>query len=1078
MNKMDPDRWKLIERLYNSALDLDPGKREEFLKSSCAGDNSLIKAVKRLLDHHEEAEDFLNVTTLDAQEGKQTESHPSLRGWQIGTYRIVSKIGRGGMGEVYQATDLKLERDVALKVLPEEFAKDKDRVARFQREAKALAALSHPNIATIFGLEESEGTNFLIMELIEGKTLADRIKDGPIPVKETLKLAIQIVDALDAAHQKGVIHRDLKPANIMVQPEGKVKVFDFGLAKQIVPNQLDTKAETASFLSSRSSILGTLPYMSTEQIRGKPVDNRSDIFSLGIVIFEMLTGEHPFRRESNFETAAAILSDRPPSLPKNAAEDPAALTAIIHKMIAKETNDRYQNMGDVKNDLGKLLDEFDQNSKNVGPWRRFGNAKFVVPAFAAIVFFGFLAIWNLLHENKASWARNVALPQISELIQTDSFEKAYRLAIEAENYIPRDPQLEGLMEQVSGAWSIETDPPDASIYIKEYGSEEADWTFLGNSPLENIGTSRGFKLYKIIKDGFAERYGILGTNDISVVPREIFGINDIWKVSISIGRRVRLVPDKSILPNMVFIDGGYIITDISDLINTNMVQLNDYLIDKFEVSNRDYMEFVITGGYQKNKYWKYKFVNDNHVLNFKEAMAEFVDKTGQPGPATWEYGRYPDGKDSYPVSGVCWYEAAAYAEFAGKQLPSVYHWYKAADQQTFNFQPVTFHSNFTLLGTSPVGSYQGIGPYGTYDMAGNVREWCWNGSEKERYILGGSWGEPIYMYINQITLPPMNRDLRNGFRCIKTSEGENIPEDLMKQIQGENKLRDLDEIKPVSDEIFDIYSKSFYYERTQLEQLSKGIDDSDSNYILETVSYNAAYDNERITAYIFIPKKIQKPYQPIIYFPGTSAWFYSSVHDYNATHVDIDLIIKSGRAAIFPVYRGTFQRKLPYFYSENYTRTQFRDLCIKDYKDLAQTIDYLETRPEFDLTKLTYYGLSWGAGVGSVVGALEKRIKGFIFVGGGIKRDGVYADPLPEYDTTIFAPRITSPVLIINGKFDPILPTVEILFNLLGTPDNDKRVIELYSGHVPPLDDKFKKEFLDWLNYYFGQVKLLPRQVD
>jgi serine/threonine-protein kinase len=221
-------------------------------------------------------------------------------GKTLGHYEITSQLGKGGMGEVFQAKDQKLGRDVAIKVLPDEFAKDTDRIARFQREAKLLASLNHPNIAAIYGLEESEGTNFLVLELVEGDTLADRIKAGPVPVEEALKLALQIAEALEAAHEKGVIHRDLKPANIKVTPDGKVKILDFGLAKAFAGEQADlnlsnsptlTYSPTLSEMATQQGvILGTAAYMSPEQARGKSVDKRADIWAFGCVLFEMLTG--------------------------------------------------------------------------------------------------------------------------------------------------------------------------------------------------------------------------------------------------------------------------------------------------------------------------------------------------------------------------------------------------------------------------------------------------------------------------------------------------------------------------------------------------------------------------------------------------------------------------------------------------------------------------------------------------------------------------------------------------------------------------------------------------------------------
>jgi serine/threonine protein kinase len=239
----------------------------------------------------------------------------SMIGKTLGTFILEAQIGKGGMGEVYKAKDQKLGRDVAIKVLPEEFAKDAERVARFQREAKLLASLNHPNIAAIHGLEEADGTHFLVLELIEGDTLADRINGGPIPVEESLKLALQIAEALEAAHEKGVIHRDLKPANIKVTPDGKVKVLDFGLAKAFAGEQAEVNLSHSPTLSEAATlqgvILGTAAYMSPEQARGKPVDKRADIWAFGTVLYEMLTGRRAFQGETVTETLAAILKGEP-----------------------------------------------------------------------------------------------------------------------------------------------------------------------------------------------------------------------------------------------------------------------------------------------------------------------------------------------------------------------------------------------------------------------------------------------------------------------------------------------------------------------------------------------------------------------------------------------------------------------------------------------------------------------------------------------------------------------------------------------------------------------------------------------
>ena len=281
-------------------------------------------------------------------------------GTKLAHYEIVAAIGKGGMGEVWRARDTKLGREVAIKTLPEEFAKDADRLARFEREAKLLASLNQPNIAAIYGLEEHDGTRFLVLELVEGPTLEDRIKQGAIPVEESLKLALQIAEALEAAHDKGVIHRDLKPANIKVTPDGKVKVLDFGLAKAFEGDAADVNLSQSPTLSMAATqqgvILGTAAYMSPEQASGLPTDNQADIWSFGVVLFEMLTGRQVFSGETVTHILAAVLEREPQwgLLPPNINPK---VRDLLDRCLEKRAKNRCHAIADVRSDIHKVLND-------------------------------------------------------------------------------------------------------------------------------------------------------------------------------------------------------------------------------------------------------------------------------------------------------------------------------------------------------------------------------------------------------------------------------------------------------------------------------------------------------------------------------------------------------------------------------------------------------------------------------------------------------------------------------------------------------------------------------------------------
>ena len=278
---------------------------------------------------------------------------PLSPGTTLGPYQVTAKIGEGGMGEVYQARDTTLDRDVALKVLPEAFTSDPDRLARFEREAKVLASLNHPNIGSIYGLEEAEGVKALVLELIEGPTLADRIKQGPIPIDEALPIAKQIAEALEAAHEQGVIHRDLKPANVKVKADGTVKVLDFGLAKAFQPDAGDPNLSASPTISLTAAatqmgmVIGTAAYMAPEQAKGNVVDKRADVWAFGCVLYEMLTARRVFDARDVSEVLASVLLKDPDfaGLPTNV---PPGVRSLLTRCLVKEPKDRLRDIGEAR----------------------------------------------------------------------------------------------------------------------------------------------------------------------------------------------------------------------------------------------------------------------------------------------------------------------------------------------------------------------------------------------------------------------------------------------------------------------------------------------------------------------------------------------------------------------------------------------------------------------------------------------------------------------------------------------------------------------------------------------------------
>jgi len=977
-----------------------------------------------------------------------------------GKYNIVEVLGRGGMGIVYKAEDSKLKRSVALKFLPPELIQDEEVRERFVLEAQTAAALSHPNICTIHEIDEEDGKSFIAMEYVEGQSLKEKIEKGPLEIDEALNISMQVAEGLEEAHKKGIIHRDIKSANIMVTDNGQAKVMDFGLAK----------VKGATLLTREGTTLGTVAYMSPEQAKGKEIDNRSDIWSLGVVMYEMLSRELPFKGEREASILYSVVHEEPKPLKEIKRDLPLELQQIINRALKKKPESRYSSVAEMIKDLRKYQDIL--RAEELGALnlrtllRRIRRPKVAILTVTVVLAISLVAFWFFNRQAKIRWAREEVLPEVERLIEENwrDFTEPYKLAEMAEKYIPKDPKLAELFSKCSLNINIKTEPPGADIYMKEYRTPDNEWEYLGISPIKNIRLPIGFFRYKMEKKGYETVMAVSSTWDRGTVGTERgFIPYDL----------VRVLDEKGSIPSgMVRVTGAKASLGVGIL--------DDFYIDKYEVTNKQYKEFMDSGGYRNREYWKHEFIRDGRILTWGEAMAELVDQTGRQGPSTWQAGDYPEGQGDYPVSGVSWYEAAAYAEFSGKTLPTAHHWDMSAGGSTpllripqlGGFAIFAPFSNFQGKGPAPVGSNQGITAYGAYDLAGNVREWCWNETQKGRLITGGAWNDNTYMFWRWSTATPFDRSSKNGFRCALYPEPENIPESALSLIKlGET--RDFYKEKPVSDSIFQVYKGQFSYDKTDLNAQVESREESSEDWIREKVTFDAAYGGERVIAILFLPKNTAPPYQTVIYFPGSQAVYRNSSKDIDSDlefKVFLSFIMKNGRAALYPVYKGTMERRdatLATIHGGANSHL-FTEYLIQLVKDFRRCIDYLESREDINSDKLAFYGMSWGAWLGAIIPAVEERLEVSVLLGAGLRGSG-----RSEANEINYVTRVKTPTLMLNGRYDTLMPyetSIKPMFDLLGTPDERKELKLYQTDHIPPRIE-FIKETLAWLDRYLGPVK-------
>jgi eukaryotic-like serine/threonine-protein kinase len=384
-------RRERVRRLFQAALDQPAERRDAFVSSGCDGDAELRREVSSLLSAHAAAGEFLDTPAIRLERSTISPSSALEPGDRLGHFEVIALLGAGGMGEVYRAHDSQLGRDVALKLLPPAFAADPERLARFERESRILASLNHPNIAAIHSIEDVSGLRLLVLELVEGPTLADRLKHGPLAIAEALAIARQLADALEAAHERGIVHRDLKPANVKLAPSGRVMLLDFGLAKERVGfDSVHLAPSDAVACTTAGLILGTCAYMSPEQARGTPVDKRADIWAFGCILFELLSGQRTFRGDTPSDTIAAVLEHQPDwqVLP---AELPMGLRALLRRCLEKDAHRRLHDVADARLEIDDALQSAAETSGQRSARTRIGTLAAVLAGVALVA----LGVWRL-----------------------------------------------------------------------------------------------------------------------------------------------------------------------------------------------------------------------------------------------------------------------------------------------------------------------------------------------------------------------------------------------------------------------------------------------------------------------------------------------------------------------------------------------------------------------------------------------------------------------------------------------------------------------------------------------------------
>jgi eukaryotic-like serine/threonine-protein kinase len=656
--------------------------------------------------------------------------------------------------------------------------------------------------------------------------------------------------------------------------------------------------------------------------------------------------------------------------------------------------------------------------------------------------------------------------KIAALVDAGKFPEAFARARSIRRIVPDDSLLNSLTPLFTTTYAITSTPAGAEVFVRGYDDVKGQWQHIGHTPLARVELPRQAMRWRFEKAGFQtqERANTaMGLEDGTGK----YLAHEAGKLDIT------MRPGGEQPPDMVYVPGGSSARTFNRLPSA---EVPPFYIDRHEVTNAAYKEFVDAGGYERRSWWDSDIKRNGKPLSFEAAMQLFVDATGRPGPAAWELGSYPAGKGDYPVAGISWYEAAAYARFRGKSLPTVFHWAVAAfpDSEWASSLAASTAplSNFGTAGPASVAKFQGVGPFGTYDLLGNVREWALNAGPGGGWVTGGSWEDPMYSYSSVAPVALLERSRLNGFRLVRNlSEPENGVALRAALDLTQGRRQDAALTKPVSDEVFASLQRQFAYSPGPLKATAPITMATNDDWIKQRVTINTGYNDERMDVILFVPRRARPPFQPVVFFSGsqifTSAATVDSIEPGFAA-MPLDYIVKSGRMLVQPVFEGSYERfKTPFSRTDQVRQTRS---MIEWRWDLGRTIDYLATRPDIDSGHIGYVGVSLGASWALPLLAVETRLRAAVLLSGGIH----WMQATPFLDAVNYAPRIRIPVLMVNGRFDELHPveTSQLpLFKLLGSPSGAKRHVMLESGHGSPPRSEVLRETLGWYDKYLGEVR-------